>query len=513
MVRRSSDESGDIGRGGTEGNTSEVTMTVRAPFAAEAAPALAEASEADSDTGVERQKSAGGSRKKNAGTSRRKLGAVVGTIALVGAGGWFAGTQVQSPGDAAAGRTPPKAGPVTVAVEERSLTATVVATGTVEFASPQTLTLAGAVGTSGTATDTVERVTKAPTAGTVLEEGDVLMSVSGRPVLVLSGTVPMYRSIVPGTSGEDVTQLQDALRRIGYAPGTSRGKYLSGTADAVTKWYKAKGFDAQAPTEADKQQLAQLQQAVTSAQLGLINAKASESEKETKALELKSAQATLDSANSALTSFDSSYGTKVPAGEVIFLPKLPVRIDKVKVKTGDSPSGELGTVTGSELMVQAVVPGADAVLLKKGMAVEIDAQGKTAEGRLDAIGEDAKPTTGDDSGAGTTAGTGSTGGTNTTDSTAPAQLRITVADTDLLKDSSGATVKVSINVGSSDGTVLAVPAAAVHTSADGKTRVQVERDGTVQDLDVTTGISAGGFTEVKSTEGALKKGDLVVVGK
>ncbi|MEW1721063.1 peptidoglycan-binding protein [Streptomyces sp. NPDC093109] len=473
----------------------------------------------------------GGSRRKKGGgggsTSRRKLGVVVGVIVLVGAGGWFAGTQVKSPADAASGHTPPKAGPVSVAVEERDLTATVVANGTVEFASPQTLSLAGQVGTGGGAgDDTVEqRVTKAPSTGTVLKEGDVLMSVSGRPVLVLAGTVPMYRSIVPGTKGEDVTQLQGALKRIGYFQGAPSGTYLSVTAEAVTQWYKARGFEAQAPTEADKQQLTTLQQAVNAAQLALIAAKASDAEKKTKELEMKQAQLGLDSANSALSSFNASYGTKIPAGEVIFLPKLPVRIDKVKVKAGDAPAGELGTVTGSELMVQAVVPGADALLLKKGMTVDIEAQGKSAEGKLEAIGDDAKPTTGEDSGGGSGAGTGtdstggSTGGTGTGSSggtsgdSGPAQLRISVSDTDLLKDSAGSSVRVTIKVGSSDGTVLTVPVAAVRTAEGGGTRVKVERDGKVVEVSVTTGISAGGFVEVKAAGGALKKGDRVVVGK
>ncbi|AXG82690.1 Tat pathway signal protein [Streptomyces paludis] len=445
---------------------------------------------------------------------------------LVGAGGWFAGTQVKSPADAAAGHTPPKPGPVTVAVEERDLTATVVATGTVEFSSPQSLTLAGQVGSSGPGDESVEqRVTKAPAVGTVLKEGDVLMSVSGRPVFVLSGTVPMYRSIVPGTKGEDVTQLQEALRRIGFAPGTQSGTYLSGTADAVTQWYKARGFEAQAPTEKDKQELTQLQQAVNAAQLALIGAKDSESEKKTKELELKSAQMSLDSANSALSSFNASYGTKIPAGEVIFLPKLPVRVDKVKVKAGDTPAGELGTVTGSELMVQAVVPGADAVLLKKGMTVDIEAQGGTAQGKVEAIGDDAKPGTGKEGGAGSGGTDGSTdgstggstddgtGGSGASGGAAPAQLRISVADMDLLKDSAGTSVKVTIKVGTSGGSVLAVPVAAVRSAENGGTRVKVQRDGKVVEVAVTTGISAGGFVEVKADGGALKKGDHVVVGQ
>ncbi|MEK8144215.1 hypothetical protein NKH18_27250 [Streptomyces sp. M10(2022)] len=41
-------------------------------------------------------------------------------------------------------------------------------------------------------------------------------------------------------------------------------------------------------------------------------------------------------ANAALSAYRTTYGTKVPAGEAVFFPELPVRLDKVTVKTGDS---------------------------------------------------------------------------------------------------------------------------------------------------------------------------------
>ena len=174
-------------------------------------------------------------------SSRKHLGALVGAVVLVGAGGWIAGTQVRSPADAAAAHTAPKAGPVTVAVQRQSLTATVVASGSVEFASPRPLALAGAVGTGASATaggeGAEQRITKAPVAGTKVKEGDVLMAVNGRPVLALSGTVPMYRALGPGASGDDVKQLQKALHRLGFFSGSISGNYGQGTAAAVTSWY------------------------------------------------------------------------------------------------------------------------------------------------------------------------------------------------------------------------------------------------------------------------------------
>ncbi|MGW2288251.1 peptidoglycan-binding protein [Streptomyces phaeochromogenes] len=515
--------------------------------------------------------------------SRRQLGALVGAVVLVGAGGWFAGTQVRSPADAAASHNAPKAGPVTVEVERRSLTATVVATGTVAFTSPRPLSLAGSVGTGAVTSPAGEgaeqRVTKAPVAGTKVKEGDVLMTVNGRPVLALAGPVPMYRAMGPGATGDDVKQLQKALRRLGFDPGSAGGTFGQGTATAVTNWYRNKGYEAQQPSAEDQQQLGQLQQAVSSAQEALLTTRSgsagdgadtgdgsgtgagsgsggkastgtetgsgtrtdaqSSTDRQVQEIQLRSAQRSLDMANSALSSFQATYGTKVPAGEVVFFPELPVRLDKVTVKTGDAPSGPVGTVTGSELLVEAAVPGEDAELLRRGMPVEVTTTGgEKVKGKVEAIGSAAASsgTTGGDGeaatgaaseGSGTGAADASDGAaadanaadTSGTDGAAgagtpgPVQLRISIPDPGPLAGQAEASVKVTIGVGASDGKVLTVPLAAIRTSADGKARVQVERDGGVRDVSVTVGLSAAGLVEVKPAGGTLEQGDKVVVGK
>ncbi|MGI3204299.1 peptidoglycan-binding protein [Streptomyces sp. GLT-R25] len=527
--------------------------------------------------------------------SRRQLGALVGAVVLVGAGGWFAGTQVRSPADAAASHNAPKAGPVTVEVERRSLTATVVATGTVAFTSPRPLSLAGSVGTGAVTSPAGEgaeqRVTKAPVAGTKVKEGDVLMTVNGRPVLALAGSVPMYRPMGPGATGDDVKQLQKALRRLGFDPGSTGGTFGRGTATAVTDWYRNKGYEAQQPSAEDQQQLGALQQAVSGAQEALLTTRSgnagdgsgtgagagtgtggkastgtetgagtgtgaetgtrtdaqSSTDRQVQEIQLKSAQKSLDMANSALSNFQATYGTKVPAGEVVFFPELPVRLDKVTVKTGDAPSGQVGTVTGSELLVEAAVPGADAELLRRGMPVEVTTTGgEKVKGKVEAIGSaaDASGTQGGDGeaatgaaseGSGTGAadasdgasdagatGTSGTSGASSTSGTdavsgasgpGPVQLRISIPDPGPLAGQAEASVKVTIEVGASDGKVLTVPLAAIRTSADGKARVQVERDGGVRDVSVTVGLSAAGLVEVKPAGGTLEQGDKVVVGK
>lgn len=482
--------------------------------------------------------------RKLVGTRSGQLTVVVAAVALVGAGGWFAGSRMQSPADAAASHRPPEAGPVTVTVERRSLTASVVAQGSVEFASPQSVTLAGPVGSpdsgsgdAGAGDSVAQRVTKAPAAGAEVKEGDVLMQVSGRPVLVLRGTVPMYRTLGPGASGDDVEQLQRALARLGFNPGSADGTYGQSDAAAVSRWYEGKGYRALEPTVADKQQLGTLEAAVTTAQQALLAARnpgggsggtggseepgggsgesgsgsedGSDTGGDAAELQLKSAQQQLDAANAALSAFQAGYGTKVPAGEVVFLPELPARLDKVSVKTGDTPSGPVATVTSSKVVVRAVVPADDAELLHKGMRARVETtDGTEADGEVVALGDDVPK----DAPADTDKQQGTSDG-GSGDSSAPVQVQISVP-AGTLAEKAAESAKVTIEVGSSEGKVLTVPVAALHTSADGNARVQVVRGGEVVDVVVEAGLSADGQVEVTPSSGAaLKPGDQVVVGR
>jgi hypothetical protein len=364
-----------------------------------------------------------------------------------------------------------------------------------------------------------------------VKEGDVLMQVSGRPVLVLRGSVPMYRTLGPGTSGDDVKQLEEGLARLGFAPGRATGKFGGGDATAVSRWYKSKGYQAEEPSGADKQQLGTLEAAVTTAQQGLLSAQhpgsgtedtgggtdkggdtkdtagGTDQGGEAGALQLKAAKQQLDAANAALSAFQASYGTKVPAGELVFLPDLPARLDEVTAKTGDTPSGSIGTVTSSTVVIQAVVPGNDARLLHKGMTAQVDTpDGKQVAGELVALGDDV-PKDGSDAGEGQPGTSGGGGG-----SSAPVPVQISIPSGQLSK-SAGGSAKVTIKVGSSDGEVLTVPIAALHTASDGQARVRVRRGRKVVDVPVKAGLSAEGQVEVTPSGDDLKPGDQVVVGQ
>ncbi|MER6949558.1 peptidoglycan-binding protein [Nonomuraea sp. NPDC000554] len=191
---------------------------------------------------------------------RRLLIGIIAAVVIIAVVGWGLSTRLRSPADEAARRAAPKASLITAAVERRKLVSSVVVSGTLQYGSPLPISLAGVVG----GTSDLQRTTRAPRRGK-LAEGAVLMEVNGRPVFALRGSVPMHRTITPGTRGADIKQLQKALRRLGFGGPTS-GVFDQATIAAVTRMYRKKGYEAQQPTLTDRQSYDTLRKAVQTAE-------------------------------------------------------------------------------------------------------------------------------------------------------------------------------------------------------------------------------------------------------
>lgn len=69
-------------------------------------------------------------------------------------------------------------------------------------------------------------------SGQLIESGSSPVDVNTVPVIALFLAVPPYRDLDIGSTGADVSALQDELRRLGYA-GTTNGYYGSATVSAV----------------------------------------------------------------------------------------------------------------------------------------------------------------------------------------------------------------------------------------------------------------------------------------
>jgi peptidoglycan hydrolase-like protein with peptidoglycan-binding domain len=542
------------------------------------------------------------------------LAGVIGVVVLAAGLGWFFGSQIRSPAEIAADAEPPPASNITVEVVSEELSADVITRGDIVYDEPAQVSL------SGSFAQQPERliVTQAVEQGVELGEGDVVVEVVGRPVFFLTGEIPMYRDLRPGSTGDDVLQLEEALAGLGFLAGSPDATWDENTGSAVAAWYESAGYRANGLSEEDeamlraardrvrsaeagvadaiaalseanegagrsailsaegevaaaqdalelarldetwanedaadaqrkaiadlaaaetalekaqsaepptpKDQLAELQADVTEAQAAVAAAErnvsrvaaeqtslvaqaanrlevaeASLSEMregiDTNAMErqVQSARDELAAAQEELGDLESELGTWLPAGEVVFLDRLPVRVDQVSVARGSEISGAFVTVTGSVVTMRAAVSESDAPLLEEGMSVQIEnPKGETfIPGVISSVAD--RP------------------GTNGVQAD---RVYVEIEPEELPEEIIGQNVRVVIPVSSTGGEVLAVPAAALYATADGSTRVEVEEDGgRLRTVNVETGLAAGGLVEITPIDGDIAVGDLVVVGR
>jgi len=86
-------------------------------------------------------------------------------------------------------------------------------------------------------------VTWLPAAGSTVKRGGRLYTVDDTPVVLLRGTLPLYRPLTPGVEGADVKQLERNLAALGYDGFTVDDEYTGSTADAVREWQEDLGIE------------------------------------------------------------------------------------------------------------------------------------------------------------------------------------------------------------------------------------------------------------------------------
>lgn len=79
--------------------------------------------------------------------------------------------------------------------------------------------------------------------GEGVAQGTVLYTVDLRPVVIGRGAVPAFRDLSEGASGQDVGQLQQLLADLGFYRGAVDGKARSATASAIKAWQKSLGME------------------------------------------------------------------------------------------------------------------------------------------------------------------------------------------------------------------------------------------------------------------------------
>ena len=258
----------------------------------------------------------------------------------------------QSPDDIRRARRTPNVRPIMVKLVRQVLEVSFLdSEASYRYSDPRPVTLAGSLAKSGA----TQVVTQAPVDGQVISDNRVVMNVAGRPVISIQvdpvsasglpcidtnqnanqnanestddngderacAIVPMYRDLRSGDRGQDVAQLQAALKRLRFLTEVN-GRFESTTSTAVSAWYESLGLEPFDPTQ---------------------------------------------------TNPGAQAGVMVPANEVLFFRELPQRVDEVKTLVGGTiASDPVFTASGTKLVVASQVPVDKLQYVRIGMPVSL----------------------------------------------------------------------------------------------------------------------------------------------
>jgi len=407
--------------------------------------------------------------------------------ALLAVGGLIGASFVKSPQQLAADTAAPPPTQTTAPVVSQVLTSSVQMRGVVYpateydvYATAPSLSSSGssplgpAGGGAGSGSSSAVYISKLDVAaGELVRNGKMLAEIDGQPLFALLGSVPAWRDLTPGESGPDVTELQNALAKLGYYyNGDTPGFFGGATENAVSLYYEHLGYTPQ-----------------------------------------------------------SSGG--VPAANVVFLPSLPATVVAVNGAKGEQPGQPfLELAARGSLALTGELPPAYAGQVKPGLKVTIydEVTGIHATGTVAELGS---PTTispvgvvvpignSGSSGSGSSGASGSSGssgagnsGSGSASSGATVFIPLSVHSSQPLAAAlNGENVLVTVETGRTEGPVLTVPVAAVVTTASGASYVIIAGShGQRTEVRVTPGLSENGYVQVTPvTSGSLAVGDNVVV--
>ncbi|MER7823758.1 peptidoglycan-binding protein [Streptomyces sp. NPDC096097] len=448
------------------------------------------------------------------------MGIACGAVLLSGAG-TAAAQLVKSPAQAAADSAAPPRSLLTAPVERRVLKDSVILRGTVTAEQSVDVKPSAKGSSAG-----VALVTKTPlAAGEAIRSGALLLEVSGRPVFALKGALPAYRDIKPGMNGQDVAQLQNALRELGHGTGgDSAGSFGAGTKEALKRFYESIGYTPAPAQQEGATAVRDARRTVTDAERRLQDIRDGGATAEPsapdgarpggqsggrsgdRAKETKRAQDDLDAARRALNELQAVDGPMLPASEVVFLSGFPARVDSLDTRVGAEVSGKAMTVSAGALVVNGYLQAHQKGLVRKDQKVHVlsESTGASGEALVVSVADTpARPATGGDA-----------AGADRRPADGQGYLMVVKPTSGLDPALAGQGVRLTVEAGSTGGEVLVVPVSAISAGADGVTSVQVvAAGGSRRTVGVTTGATGDGFVEVRVVAGAtLNAGDKVVVG-
>ncbi|WP_183093127.1 peptidoglycan-binding domain-containing protein [Nocardioides stalactiti] len=338
---------------------------------------------------------------------------------------------------------------ITAPIQRRVLRSHVVARGSVREIGRTEVNLAGDVGNlEGEPIYTGGLV--AP--GELLTSGTVLAEISGRPVMVIEGAVPMYRTLLVGSRGEDVRQLESYLAWAGFLGAGIDDLYDESTAGAVETFYRARGYEPVRAAVVDH--------------VGATGIGRGERP-------------------------PGSGHALVPRGELTFVSDLPRTVDASNARVGQAPSGVAFALRGVRVEVRAEVARRWMPVIGRGTRAELVGPevGLQAVARVvDVVLRRSQVD----------------------------QVMVRMVSAKRLRPWVRANVAVHFSFAVTEDRVLVAPVAALHTDEVGSTYVEVVRGGTSGDerisrVGVDLGLAADALVEVEPVSGELHAGDRVVV--
>ncbi|MFV1970344.1 MAG: peptidoglycan-binding protein [Acidimicrobiia bacterium] len=342
--------------------------------------------------------------------------------------------------------TEPPPAVVTAVVERRVLEDTVVTRGSVAVTE--------VVSVFGPSLDGARPVVTSidVAVGGSVDEGDVVASVAGRPVIVLEGLFPAFRDLARGSEGVDVVQLQEALTRLGLYDEDLDGVYGRATARAVGDLYRQNGYEPD---------------------LGSAGGEGG------------------GGGEAAPARASTAASVMIPLDEVVFVPELPAEVATVHVEVGDvlADGSALVDLATGEVRIRTAVPATRLGGIEVGVIAVILDEISGTEFEAEVVVVATEPTS--DSG----------------------RLEH-IVDLRPLRSASnlvGRNVRITFTLSSSSGPVLVVPITAVWTGDADNVFVTVSHSGTTRDVGVTPGIVVGGWVEILDADEMLSEGDAVVV--
>ena len=158
--------------------------------------------------------------------------ALLTAVAVLAAGGGLTATLLTRGDDSEAAGEAPAALVNTAKVTRQTLTDTDTADGELAYGS-STTAASRAAGT----------LTWLPESGQQVSRGQTLYQVNNLPTTLLYGALPAYRRLAEDSEGQDVLQLEQNLKALGYDGFTVDDTYTSATEEAVEEWQEDRGLE------------------------------------------------------------------------------------------------------------------------------------------------------------------------------------------------------------------------------------------------------------------------------